>query len=381
MSRRVRNAIALGGCALLVAAAAVWLGMRTTDDSGAQQGPPPVVVSAARAERQSWQSRLQAVGALRAVRGVQVTTEVGGLVNAIHFQSGQRVEKEDRLVQLSTEADRARLASLRAQAEQARADLARQRALARQGVVAPAELEKSATSVKSLQAQAGEQRALIGKKRIEAPFSGQLGIRQVDVGQYLQPGSPIVVLESVTPIHVNFSLPEQHYGKVSAGQQIDVRVSAYPEQTFRGVVSAISPRVNDSTRNFDVQGRLENESGRLRPGMSAYVSVALDQHRRVVAIPATAVSYSPYGNSVYIVQQGTDSSRSSDPGENLARAAPPTVARKFIELTERRDAQVAVEGLAPGALVVTAGQMKLFDGAPVVIDDERQARSAADAQR
>jgi membrane fusion protein, multidrug efflux system len=368
VSRRALKATILGCCVLLVAVVVIWLSRRPSADSVTAQGPPPVVVTAAHAEQQSWQAQLDAVGALGAVQGVQVTTEVGGLVSAIYFESGQRVEKGARLVQLSTDADEARLASLRAQAKQARSDLQRQRTLSRQGLVAQAELEQSATTLESLEAQASEQRALIDKKRIEAPFTGQLGIRQIDLGEYLPPGSPIVVLESVTPIHVNFSLPEQHYGRVSPGQQLDVRVPAYPEKTFQGVVTAVSPRVDDNTRNFAVQGRLANESGDLRPGMSIHVSVGLEARDSVIALPATAVSYSPYGSSVYVVQQK---------GE-----AQPTVARKFVELAERRGSRIAVEGIAPGTLVVTAGQMKLFDGAPVVIADERQARSVpSTAQR
>jgi RND family efflux transporter MFP subunit len=343
--------IAIGALLLALAAAAIvfW---RARPGEPPAQGPqlPPATVAAARAEQELWRTRIEAVGSLQAERGVEVTTEAAGIVSAIRFDSGERVRAGEVIIELNAKADRARLATLASQLEQARADLARNRRLAKGGAVSRVQLEQSQTAVETLQAQVIEQHALLERKTIEAPFAGELGIRLVDLGELVQPGAPIVTLQQIAPILVDFSLPERHYGRLAAGQPIELRVDAHPRRAFAGTVSAINPRVDAQTRNFRVQGRLPNEERLLRPGMFASLAVILPDEREVVTVPATAVTYSPSGDSVFVVRESQ------------------TVARLPVKTGERRGARVAIlEGVAPGDRVVTAGQLKLFEGAPVTI--------------
>ena len=351
-----------------------------------QQGLPPVVVVAATvAEQQVWHTRLAAVGTLEAEHGVEVTTEAAGIVESIHFDSGDHVQRGALLVQLDAEADRARLATLTAQLEQAKSNLARNRQLIERGVIAVADAEKSATAVEVLRSQAAEQRALIDNKRIEAPFSGELGIRQIDLGQFVQPGEPIVSLQQVAPILVNFSLPEGHYGQLERGQPIELAVDAWPERRFTGTVSAINPQVDRQTRNFQVQGRLPNDERLLRPGMFAKLTVTLPEERKVITVPASAISYSPSGDSVFVVRPAqapkVPANGASGAAANASKAPVHTVARVLVKTGERRGRQIAVlQGIEPGDRVVTAGQLKLFKGAPVVVSADDvlpNARQAA----
>lgn len=376
--------------AALILAIAGYFFWRPRSGESTQQGQPPqrppVVVAAAYAEQEVWQTRLSAVGTLEAVRGVEVTTEAAGLVSAIHFKSGDHVRRGELIVQLNDEPDRKRLASLVAQMEQARSELARNRQLAREGILARVEAERSDTALENLQAQVAEQRAVIAKKRIEAPFDGELGIRLVNLGQLVQPGQPIVTLQAIAPILVNFSLPEGHYRELARGQALEVRTDAYSDRAFAGAVSAINPQVNEQTRNFLVQGRLPNEERLLRPGMFATVTVTLPDQRQVVTVPDTAVSYSPSGDAVFVVRQ--NKSAANGPGEKpngngSGRDRPPRnapnliVTRMIVKTGERRGGKIAIlEGVDPGDQVVTAGQLKLSEGAPVIISSPDAVEAA-----
>lgn len=401
----MKRPLAIAALALLVAAiGAYWLWRPSAPPSSLAAnraagagGRPPVHVAAARAQNQSWQSRVAAVGTVQAIQSVQVTTEIGGIVESIHFESGDTVRQGILLVQLDITADRARLANFVAQLEQARVDLARSRRLLAGGAAAKADVEQAATAVDRLAAQAAEQRALMAKKSLRAPFTGAIGIRLVNLGQFLAPGQGIASLQTIAPIHVNFALPEIHYSAIRPGLPIEIRVDAYAKQSFEGKVAAVNPEINQETRNFIVQGLLSNSARRLRPGMFAEVTVIVPQSRSVVTVPATAISYNPYGDAVYRIDQraaqpptaaptaqgppswwdklkrffrGTAETPPGQPPKSVA--APPvyTAVRTFVTVGERRGSEVAIEkGLTPGDLVVTAGQLKLDDGAPVIIAD------------
>jgi membrane fusion protein (multidrug efflux system) len=397
--RIARYAIAvLGALALLAIGYVAW---RTYGGDGAsppQAGRPPVAVVVATATARVWQTQVSALGTLVAVQGVQVTSEVPGMVSAIYFQSGESVRAGALLVELDATADRARLASLVAQLEQARADDIRNRRLVERGLISTAEAEQSATTVKTLAAQAQEQRTLINKKRIEAPFAGELGIRLVNLGQFIAAGQPIVPLQSIAPVYVNFALPEALYPAITRGQAVEVSVDAFPERQFAGTVNAISPEVSEATRNFDVQALLPNEARLLRPGMFAQVTVGLSERRDVVTVPATAISYSPQGDAVFVVVEPpsgatpevpTEPPGMTDNGTQEAAAGHPsssanlpTVRRTLVQVGERRGPDVAIlAGVAAGERVVTAGQIKLYDGAPVSISNAAAGTHTPPAQR
>lgn len=349
----------LGAVALVVAGYVTWRAYKGGGQPLPPAGPPPVAVAVATAAVEIWQTHVSAAGTLVAVQGVQVMSEVPGMVSAIHFRSGEPVHAGTLLLELDATADQARLDSLVAQLEQARADNTRNRHLVARGLIATAQAEQSATTVETLAAQVHEQRTLIDKKRIEVPFTGELGIRLVNLGQFISAGQPIVTLQSIVPIHVNFALPEAHYPMITHGQAVEVAVDAFPDRQFAGTVNAISPEVSETTRNFNVQATLPNDAGLLRPGMFAQVTVALAEWRDVVTVPATAISYSPQGDAVLVV---VEPSAVDTPGTPVApvgspppTASLPTVKRTLVQVGERRGTNIAIlTGVARGERVVTA---------------------------
>lgn len=361
--------------AAIVLIAALWTYVR------GQRGPepmrmpaaPPAAVAAAVAQNETWRRQLQTVGTLAAYRGIDVTSEVPGMVNAVHFESGQTVEQEELLVELSTDTDRARLRTIEAELEQARTDLARSVELDERNLIAAAEVEQRRTAVARLEAQAEEQRALIDKKRIVAPFAGRLGLRLVDLGEYVAPGTPLVTLQALAPIDLNFTLPEAEYRVVASGQQVQIEVAAYPHKPFNGVVTAVSPVIDEGTRNFAVQARLDNENLLLRPGMFADVTLMLPAEVSVITVPATAIAYSPAGDTAFVIQASATAEQ--------AAPTPLTVTRVAVGPGERRGDRVAItSGLAAGDRVVTAGQLKLYEGAPVTVEPD-EPRVAETAER
>jgi len=376
---RQRRILASLAVLVILAVAGYWLWSRIADEREPSEPTqiPPVTITAARAEIGIWRTELGAIGNLVAMHGVQVTTEVAGMVQTIGFESGTEVEQGETLVQFNTDVDRAQLERLEAEAEQARRDLARIQELTQRRYASQSEREQAATRVETLEAQVREQRVLIGKKRIEAPFSGILGLRYVNLGQYLEPGQAVVDLQSIAPIYVDFTLPGRHYGAVGPGLPIRVQVDAYPDRDFEGEISAVSPKVDPDTHNFSVRGTLPNRERLLRPGMFTDVVVTLPDERRVVAVPNTAVSYSPYGDVVFLIREGGDAAPppagNPDGNENPVEAPDERiyrVERIFVTTGERRGLRVEVlKGVEPGDRVVTSGQLKLSDGARVVISD------------
>jgi membrane fusion protein (multidrug efflux system) len=348
-----------------------YVGMKKME-AMSQQKPPPVSVTAKEASTDVWQPFLTAVGSFHAVNGVQVTGEVPGLVTAINFDSGQTVSKGEPLVQLDTEADRDSLESLLAARELAEIQFKRMQTLVKRNMSPQSDLDEARAKYKQARAEVARQRTLIEKKTIKAPFSGVLGIRQVDLGQYLSPGKPIVRLQSLDPIYVRFSLPQQNLQDVSLEQTVEVTVDAWPEQSFNGTITAIEPSVGEKTRNFRLQATLSNPDSRLKPGMFGRVEILLPGRQDVVTLPQTAINYNPYGDVIYILEKS---------GQEMKGQPIYTASRRFVTTGERRGDQVAIlEGIKPGDFVVTAGHHKLREGARVMVNNSVEPDSQQDPQ-
>ena len=338
-----------------------------------QQPPVSVATFDARAER--WSGRLEAVGTLVAVNGTDVTTEAGGVVQRIAFEAGQPVQAGSLLVELTSDAELATLEALEASAKLARVQAERWRALGADRLVSEAEVEERATQAATARAQAESQRALIAQKRIRAPFDGVLGIRKVDLGEYLAPGSPIVSLQSLDPIYLDFTLPEQELTSVREGLSVSARVDSLAGRTFEGTVTAIEPAVDPATRNFRVQATLPNPDHLLRPGSFARVEFQVGDEQEVVVIPQTAVAFNPFGNVVYLVVPAARAEAAEAEGDGL-------IARqRFITTGRTRGDMIEVtRGLEPGETVVNGGLLRLRNDAPVVVNNEVQPTADEDPQ-
>jgi membrane fusion protein (multidrug efflux system) len=329
----------------------------------AQQGsfqPPPEAVTTVVAKKEPWPTTLSSIGTVVAVHGVTVAADLPGIVGRIAFESGRMVREGDLLVQLDTKQEQAQLTAAEAQLELARINLDRLTGLREKGIAAQADLDRAEAEFKQAEAKTGEIRATIARKTIRAPFSGMLGIRQVDLGQYLQGGSPIVPLQSLQPIYVRFSVPQQEIPHVHVGGEVEVtsRGSGIAET---GKVTAIDSVIDPATRNFQVQATLANPDGKLKPGMFVETSMVLGTPESVVALPASSINHAPYGDSVFIV---TDM---KDPKGKAYRG----VRQQFVKLGSGRGDQVAVlSGVEPGEEVVTSGVFKLRNGAAVQINNE-----------
>jgi membrane fusion protein (multidrug efflux system) len=329
----------------------------------AAQGAPPQTVSTIKAGYQEWQPRLEAVGTLRAVRGTDIASEVSGIVAAITFQSGDDVKAGALLLQLRADDDLAKLQSLKATAELAETTYKRDQQQLKAQAVSQATIDNDVANLKSAKAQVAEQQALVDKKFIRAPFSGHLGIRAVDLGQYLNPGTKIVTLQALDPIYVDFYLPQKWFGHITIGQRVTAKADAYPGEAFGGEISAIDSKVDPNTRNVQVRATIHNPAHKLLPGMFATVDIATGEAQRYITLPQTAISYNPYGNTVFLIEQK---------GEQQAK--PLLIARqRFVTTGDTRGDQVAIlKGVAEGDTVVSAGQIKLRNGSPVLINNSIQ---------
>jgi membrane fusion protein (multidrug efflux system) len=318
-------------------------------------GPPPATVAAEPVAREQWRPSLSAVGTLVATQGVEVSSEIAGQVVAIRFESGHTVEEDQVLVQLDDRVDRAELQGLVAAQRLAEIQFERNAKLFKDRTVSRSEYDQARATLDSATAAVVSQRARIDKKRIEAPFAGQLGIRRVDLGQYLAPGDEIVSLQALDPIYLDYSLPERFLREVQVGQEVEVRVQAYPDQRFDGRIDAISPRIERTTRSVPIRATLANGEGRLRPGMFAEVRTLLPLRNDVLTLPQRAITYNPYGDSVFLVQE--------QDGQQV-------VERRQVQTGEVRQERVEIlQGLQEGDLVVSAGHNKLRNGQSVVIDN------------
>ena len=327
------------------------------------QGVPPQAVSTAKAQFAEWQGEFQAVGTLRAVRGADIAAEVAGVVTAIHFQSGQEIGAGAPLVQLSNESDLARLQALSAAADLAETIYERDKKQLEFQGVSQAVVDADAASLKSARAQLAEQQALLNKKLVRAPFAGRLGIRAVDVGQYVTAGVKLVTLQALDPVYVDFFAPQKSLEKVALKQKIVLKIDAFPGEQFPGEVSSIDPRLDPATRNVQVRASVRNPKKRLLPGMFATVVIASGAPQRFLTLPQTAVSYNPYGNTVFVVQEN----KGEDGKARLIAQ------QKFVTTGDTRGDQVAIlTGIGEGETVVTTGQIKLRSGFPVIVNNSIQ---------
>jgi len=326
---------------------------------------PTATVTAMKADFQSWQPRLTAVGTLRAVRGVDVTTEIAGLVRNMNVKSGQDVKSGDVLAQLNAESDIALLRSLEAAAELAGTVYERDKQLLEAEVISKAQVDADAADVKVKRAQVAQQAALVEKKTLRAPFAGKVGITTVNPGQYLNPGDKLVTLQAIDPIYVDFSLPQQQLPMVSIGQSVTLVADAYKGQTFVGKISAINPKIDQNTRNVQVEAIVPNAKRLLLPGMFASVNVDSGGEQRYLTLPQTAITYNPYGDTVFVVKP----SDKKDAKGNAMLVAQ----QVFVTTGATRGDQVAiVKGIEAGTDVVTSGQVKLKNGSPIAIDNTVQ---------
>jgi membrane fusion protein, multidrug efflux system len=322
---------------------------------------PPQTISAATAGTSEWQPKIQAIGSLRAVKGAELSLEASGVVESISFNSGDDVEAGAILLRLRTADEVARLDSLKAMAELNEITLDRSQRLLKTQATSQAQLDSDAAKLKDSKAQVAQQQAVIDKKILRAPFAGHLGIRAVDLGQYLGAGTPIVTLQALDPIYVDFFVPQQSVDQVRLGQQVVVKVDAYKDQTFMGEISAVNPKVDVSNRNVQIRATLKNPDHKLLPGMYATIDVAVGPPAAYVTLPQTAITYNPYGDTVYVVE-----SKNNDAG-----GKPQLVARQtFVTIGPTRGDQVAIlRGVDAGDTIVTAGQIKLHNGSVVMVDN------------
>jgi membrane fusion protein, multidrug efflux system len=324
---------------------------------------PPQTVSVAPAMIQDWRSTLTAIGSFRAANGADLALEASGVVEKIAFQSGDDVAAGQILLELRKDTDVAKLNSLKAAAELAALNLRRDQAQLKVRATSQAVVDNDQATLKSAAADVAQQEAIVAQKTLRAPFAGRLGIRQVDLGQYLSAGTTIVTLQALDPIYLDFALPQQALNALSVGQEIEAKVDAYGDERFKGKIIAISPKVDAASRNLPLRASVANPAARLRPGMFASAELSVGQPQRFVTLPQTAIVYAPFGNSVFLAQQ-SDSAAANGGGP-----APALIAKQaFVRLGETRGDEVAVlEGVAEGASVVTAGQMKLVNGSPLNI--------------
>lgn len=325
---------------------------------------PPQTVSTVVARSQPWRSKLEAVGSLRAVNGANLSFQVPGIVSALHLKSGSDVKKGDPLVELSAADDIAHLDSLKATAGLAQVNYDRDRTLVTGDTVTQQTVDTDLATLKSDRAQVEQQQALVGYKTLKAPFSGRLGIREVDLGQYIPAGMPVVTLQQLDPIYVDFYLPQQSLAKIKVGQPVAAKVDTYPSITFSGEVSSINSLVDTATRNVQVRATLANPDNRLLPGMFATIDIDVGSPQDYVTLPTTAIAYNSYGNIVYLVVK-------KPTGKNAASEG--VAQQTFVTTGPTRGDQVAIlKGVKDGDAVVSAGQMKLHNGTPVKINNEVQ---------
>lgn len=337
---------------------------------GKKMQPPPAAVTTLRAEESEWQETLHAIGTVYPSQGVMVRSEEPGKIVRIAFESGDKVKEGELLVELDTSVEEAQLRGAQAKVSYSKQELERERSLRTRAVNSAAELEASLAEARGAEAEVEALKAKIAKKRITAPFNGRTGIRQANLGQYVTAGFELVPLHALNPVFVDFSLPQQHLGEIAVGQRVRISADAYQGLELIGAITAINPEVDETTRNVKIRATVSNPEERLRPGMYTRVEVVLPKTSRFIALPATSISYAPYGDTVYVVEK----MKPQDGGEEYLG-----VRQQIVKLGQKRGDQVAVlEGLAPGTEVVTSGTFKLRPMAPVQINND-SAKPANDA--
>jgi membrane fusion protein, multidrug efflux system len=328
--------------------------------------PPPTAVTTEVAKQSAWRPTLEAVGSIAAVNGVTVSTDLAGIVREIAFESGNKVRAGDLIVRLDTTQEEAQLHQAEAQRDWAAITLKRDKDLVEKHAISQSDYDNAEASYRQSQAAVDQFKALIARKTLRAAFDGVAGIRQVNLGQYLKEGDPVVTLQSFDPIYANFMLPQQDLSKLVVGQPVTLRVDAYGDRSFNGVITAINSLVDQATRNVQVQATLANRDALLRPGMFAKVSVLMSDMKDVIAIPATAIHYAPYGDSIFVVSEMKDQT-----GKNFK-----AVKEQFVKVGQSRGDMISVvSGLKPGEEVVTSGVFRLKSGAHIVVNNQIKPES------
>ena len=345
------------------------LQIKTAIAEGPKHAPPPPAVTTLIAKNQSWQPVLNSVGTLRSVNGVDVSTDLAGIVSEIAFESGATVKKGTLLVKLDTKQEQAQLQAAEAKRELSRLNLARQKDLLTKKATSQSEYDAAAAQARQDDAAVEQAKALVARKTIVAPFDGVLGIRQVNLGQYLNVGNPIAALQSLDPIYVEFQMPQQCLDQIAIGKKIHLKASGASAEQFEGDITAINSKVDEATRNFQVEATVANPDHKLRAGMFAEVQVLLPEQSGVIAIPSSSVNYAPYGDSVYLV---TD-------GKTLDNKPAKIAVQQFVKLGPTRGDQVSVlTGLKEGDEMVTSGVFKVRNNQPVIINNAVQPANEAD---
>lgn len=337
--------------------------VQTAVQAAAGFQPPPEAVTSVVARQEQWPATMSVIGSMEAVHGVMVSADLPGTVARINFESGQPVREGEVLAELDTRQERAQLAALEAQRDLARVNYARMQKLVDQGVISRMEYDQATASQKQSEANVGEIRATIERKTIRAPFSGILGIRKVNVGQYLAAGNPIVQLQSLNPIYVDFGVPQQTGAQVRTGSNVRVTAQDLAGKEFTGRVTALDSVVDEATRNLQVQATLSNPEGKLKPGMYVQVELKFGASRQAITLPASAISYAPYGDSVFVITDLKDAKGQTYRG----------VRQQFVKIDGSRGDQVAiVSGVNAGDEVVSSGVFKLRNGGAVKVNNKVQ---------
>lgn len=316
--------------------------------------PPPAVVAVAKVKTELWDTSIDAVGSLTAVAGVAISNELAGKVKSISFDSGQTVKMGEVLVELDSETDKAELQGLIAEQHHAELRFARSEKMLDKKFISLSDYDQNQASLDLAKAAVAAKKLIIEKKRIKAPFTGELGIRQVDLGQFLPPGSAVVSLQKLDPIYVDFTIPERHVSHVAINQQVAIQIQAYPNQVYNGAITAISPNIEQNSRSIKIRASLDNPNKQLRPGMFAQIKIVANHPVQVLTIPDTAISFNPYGNSVFLVSQSAQAYQ---------------VQVRQVRTGQSRQGRVEIlDGLNQDDLVVSAGQLKLRNNMPVTLD-------------
>jgi len=360
MKRRMVITLAAMILFLVVIGLVKFLQIKAAIAQGGSWQAPPEAVTTAIVQEEQWPSTISAIGTVAAVHGVTVSADLPGIVERISFDSGKSVRAGQELVRLDTRQERAQLTQAEAQRDLADVNFKRLKTLLDQGAIAQADFDQGEATAKEAEARVGEIQATISRKVIRAPFTGVLGIRQVNLGQYLEGGAAIVPLQSMDPVYVNFSVPQQDVARLHIGAEVHALADSIPSAGPAGKVTAINSVVDEETRNVQIQATFQNPHTRLRPGMYVQVETGAGASGTFIALPASAVSYAPYGNSVYVVSDLKGPKGKSYKG----------VQQRFVKLGESRGDQVAVvSGLKPGDEVVTSGVFKLREGAAVYVNN------------
>lgn len=364
MTKRMILMLVLAGIVFGAVFGMKWFGNKMMVQYIENMPLPSVTITTATGQEMTWDNQTSAVGTLVPVQGADISTEVGGIVTAIHFESGDRVAQGAPLVTLDSDTERGELQRLQAQAELASLNRDRRKKLYDLEAISKSDYDAAVAEADAAQAAVQAQRARLAQKALRAPFAGQLGIRQVSVGQFVAAGTPLVTLQSLDPIDVDFALPEQYLPQISAGLPVSVKVEAYPGETFEGTVLAVEPKVDPATRNVRLRARLPNSDLKLRAGQFGDVTLRLPGSQKVLALPRTAINYSSYGASVFVVK-GDRQAAAEEGGEPL------TVTQRFVRLGPARGDFVAVvDGLDATDEVATSGLLKLRNDQPVILNND-----------